>query len=108
MGGWSSLDWSSIWVWAALFLIACTPFEGAALAGVGLAGGHQLAILGLDPEAVAVVAVADYHEPSGHRTLLVVLVGQAGGSPWFLPGDSSVWSGVDEGALVVHEGELGR
>src|SRR4029450_6037167 len=33
------------------------PFEGAALAGVGLAGGHQLAILGLDPEAVAVVAV---------------------------------------------------
>src|SRR5215203_3009814 len=50
------------------------PFEGAALAGVGLAGGHQLAILGLDPEAVPLIAVPNYHEPSRHRMLLVVLV----------------------------------
>jgi hypothetical protein len=46
------------------------PFAGAGLAGVGLAGGQQLAILGLDPIAV--------------------------------------WSGVDQGTMVIHEGELGR
>jgi hypothetical protein len=36
------------------------PFAGAALAGVGLAGGHQLPVLGLDPEAVAIMAVPNY------------------------------------------------